>query len=162
MQVGATLTASVLAMAIGTVPATRISDRLASRKTLVVPALATSAALTALQPLAASPLQYSLIFGLGSLGNAASSPNISPLILDACRPNERAKALAMRQTVQDIGTLIGASSMGYLASQAGIPIAIQTTAALQALAAAWFAFRVPYRKCVPGSEAGHDARERKE
>jgi len=147
MQVGGTLTAAVLAMVAAVPTATRVSDRMlnrgGSRKTLMVPALATTAALTALQPFAATPLQFAVVFGASSVGSAVSSPSVTPLILDACNQTERAKALAMRQTIQDVGTLFGASSMGYVATQLGIPVAIQTTAALQALAVLWFAFRVP-------------------
>jgi len=70
-------------------------------------------------------------------------PSISPLYLDHVDAEERATALAMRQMAQDVGTLVGASSMGAMAVAYGIPSAMVTVATLQGGAALFFALRVP-------------------
>ena len=44
---------------------------------------------------------------------------------------------------QDLGSLLGAASMGLVANTFGIAAAIETTAALQAVAVLFFALRVP-------------------
>ena len=70
-------------------------------------------------------------------------PSISPLILDNTSCKERAAALAGRQIAQDLGTLLGASSMGLVASVYGIPTAIHVVALMQGASVATFALRVP-------------------
>ncbi|KAK3252251.1 hypothetical protein CYMTET_38441 [Cymbomonas tetramitiformis] len=151
MQVGGTMTMSVLMMILATQPATWLSDRLESRKTVMLPSLLGNALLTGMLPLATSPAAYSGIFTACAVANAFSKPSISPMLLDSTTGRERARALALRLTVQDVGTLIGASTMGLLASQLGTPAAIQTTATLQVLAALVFAARVPRGRLSPGS-----------
>ena len=74
-------------------------------------------------------------------------PSISPLILDSVSNDERARALAGRQMAQDLGALLGASSMGFVASIHGIPAAMGTVALMQLGSAACFALRVPDRPC---------------
>ena len=51
--------------------------------------------------------------------------------------------LAMRQMAQDVGTLVGASSMGAMALAHGIPSAMVAVATMQGAAALFFALRVP-------------------
>ena len=51
--------------------------------------------------------------------------------------------------VQDVGGLLGASSMGVVAMHHGIPAAMETVAVLQGLAVLWFAARVPGGKMTP-------------
>ena len=142
-EIGGLLTATVLLMVGVSRPATRLSDSVANRKSIMVPALAATALLNGLQPLATGIWEFAALVGGASLGNAVSMPSISPLVLDATTDSERATALAMRQTAQDIGTLLGASTMGVVATQVDIATAIQTSAVLQGAAAAFFAFRVP-------------------
>lgn len=149
--VGGMLTVNVLLMVLVSAPATKVSDRLASRKTLMVPALLATAAFTGLQPLAAEPLAFSALVGAGAVANAVSMPSISPLYLDSVTAAERPRALALRQMAQDVGTLVGASAMGVVAAGApalglpacGIPAAMLSVAAAQGTAAAFFAARVP-------------------
>lgn len=71
-------------------------------------------------------------------------PNTSPLILDCTEPNERARALALRQMVQDGGALLGAGGAGVVASAYGIPAAIELVAALQVASQAFCALRAPW------------------
>ena len=141
--VGGMLTLNVLMMVLISAPATQLSDRLVSRKSIMVPALLLNAASTMVQPLAATPLAFAAIVGSGALTSAVSMPSISPLYLDHVDAEERATALAMRQMAQDVGTLVGASSMGAMAVAYGIPSAMVTVATLQGAAALFFALRVP-------------------
>ena len=149
--VGGMLTLNVLLMVLISAPATKISDRLVSRKSIMVPALLANAVCTGLQPLAATPLAFSAIVASGAVTSAVSMPSISPLYLDSVSTDERAKALAMRQMAQDVGTLVGASAMGAMASTYGIPAAMVTVATLQGTAAVYFAVRVPGPKCLRNS-----------
>jgi predicted MFS family arabinose efflux permease len=141
--VGGVLTLNVLMMVLISAPATKLSDRLVSRKSIMVPALLLNAVSTMAQPLAATPLAFAAIVGSGALTSAVSMPSISPLYLDHVDAEERATALAMRQMAQDVGTLVGASSMGAMAVAYGIPSAMVTVATLQGAAALFFALRVP-------------------
>jgi len=142
-SVGTMLTANVVLMVLATPFATRLSDRLPSRKTVMVPTIAATAAFTALQPLAPSPLVFACLFGGMGLSNAMWMPSVSPLLLDLISAHERAKAFAMRQMAQDTGALIGSASMGLVANTYGIATAIETVAALQAASVLFFALRVP-------------------
>ena len=109
----------------------------------MVPALLANALSTGLQPLAATPLAFAAIVASGAVTSAVSMPSISPLYLDHVDAEERATALAMRQMAQDVGTLVGASTMGAMAVACGIPAAMLTVATLQGGAAVFFALRVP-------------------
>ena len=66
----------------------------------MVPALLAAAALTALQPLASSPLEFSALVAASCAASAVSLPSISPLFLDTVSEAERPSALAMRQSLQ--------------------------------------------------------------
>jgi len=61
--VGGMLTLNVLMMVLISAPATKLSDRLVSRKSIMVPALFLNAASTMAQPLAATPLAFAAIVG---------------------------------------------------------------------------------------------------
>jgi MFS family permease len=119
----------------------RLSDRLPSRKAIMVPALAATACFSALQPMAADQYQFAVLVGATGLANSVWMPSVSPLLLDSTNEEERAKAFALRQMAQDTGSLVGAASMGLLAGMYGIPAAIHTTAVLQGAACAFFHFR---------------------
>ena len=112
----------------------------------MVPAMAMAAFFTGLQPLSADAFQFAALVGLTGFTQAISMPSISPLILDNTTLSERPTALAGRQMMQDLGTLLGASSMGLVASHFGIPAAMETVAALQVASVGWFALRVPSAK----------------
>mmetsp|Transcript_16128 Transcript_16128/g.52142 ORF Transcript_16128/g.52142 Transcript_16128/m.52142 type:complete len:221 (+) Transcript_16128:123-785(+) len=159
-SVGGMLTANVALMVLLTAPATRLSDAARSRKSIMVPALAAAAVCTGLQSLAATPWSYAALVGLGGSASAFSMPSISPIILDSVAEEERARALAGRQMVQDSGALLGASGMGLVASVLGIPAAMQTVAALQLASVAIFALRVPSRPAEALREC--EARRRRE
>ena len=148
MELGAMLTANVLLMTIVSHPATVLSDRLESRKTLMTPALLASAAFKALLPLATTQFQFTCFMSVSAVASAVSMPSISPLFLDYTSEAERAKALAMRQMSQDVGALIGASLMGIVASSMGTAAAINITAALQLISAGFFAQRVPSKRIL--------------
>ena len=144
-SVGLMLTMNVACMVLATEPATRLSDRVASRKTVMLPAMACAAGLTALQPLATGPWAFAALVGGTGLAQAVSMPSIPPIILDSVSHEERAHALAGRQMAQDLGALIGASSMGFVAGTLGIPAAMGAVAALQFGSVGLFAMRVPAR-----------------
>ena len=99
--VGGMLTANVTLMVLATAPATKLSDRLTSRKALMVPAMTANAIFSALQPCSHEAWQFAgLLVGSG-LMQAVSMPSISPLILDCTTPVS-ARVLAGRQMVQDL------------------------------------------------------------
>lgn len=139
--IGGMLTANVLLMVLASVPASRLSDGVADRRSVMIPALLASAAFLAAQPLAASPAQFAALVGLAGFSASMSMPSVSPLILDYTQPHERTRALAMRQMVQDGGALLGAGGAGVVASAYGIPAAIELVAGLQVGSAVFFALR---------------------
>lgn len=149
--VGGMLTANVACMVLATHPATKLSDQVASRKDVMLPAITLSAMFAGLQPLSDGPWMFAGLCLCGGLSSAMSMPSISPLILDNVSTEERAHALAGRQMAQDSGALLGASSMGFVASACGIPMAMYTVAGLQLASAALFAARVPR---LPGGHKG--------
>jgi MFS family permease len=71
----------------------------------------------------------------GAVGSALVMPNVSAYVIDNCLPQERAQALAMRSMANDVGMLMGASTMGFVAATLGVPAAMQITAGIQAAAA---------------------------
>ena len=139
------LTANVLIMVVASVPASRLSDAVADRKSVMLPGTLAAAAFTAAQPLAGTQLEFAALVGLSCLGQSLSMPSISPLILDHVSPSERARALAIRQMVQDGGTLLGAAGAGVVASAYGVPAAIEVVASLQVAAVSFCALRAPWR-----------------
>jgi predicted MFS family arabinose efflux permease len=143
--VGAMLTANVGCMVVATRPATRLSDSLSSRKSIMVPAMLGSALFAALQPLSDGPTTFAILVGLGGISQAVSMPSISPLILDSTTVDERARALAGRQMAQDFGQLLGAFGTGFIANAFGIPVAMEAVAMMQASSTFFFAMRVPAR-----------------
>ena len=143
--VGGMLTANVACMVLATRPATVLSDRLASRKAIMVPAITAAAIFSGLQPFADGPWAFAALVGGAGLAQAVAMPSISPMILDHVTHEERARALAGRQIAQDAGGLLGASSMGVFAGVAGIPAAMETVALLQLASVGLFALRVPGR-----------------
>eukprot|EP00325_Prymnesiales_sp_UTEX-LB-985_P008298 CAMPEP_0174710070 /NCGR_PEP_ID=MMETSP1094-20130205/11812_1 /TAXON_ID=156173 /ORGANISM="Chrysochromulina brevifilum, Strain UTEX LB 985" /LENGTH=161 /DNA_ID=CAMNT_0015908811 /DNA_START=6 /DNA_END=491 /DNA_ORIENTATION=+ len=157
-HVGLMMMANVALMVVATAPATRLSDQLESRKSIMLPAMATAVVFTALQPLASDGLQFAALVGLTGVAQAANLPSISPLVLDNVTADERATALAGRQMVQDAGTLIGATTVGLLASTLSVPAAMEVVAALQGVSVAIFAVRVPYGPS-PSSSAKWDAKK---
>ena len=147
--VGGMLTANVAVMVLATHPATALSDRVESRKTIMLPAMAAASVFTGVQPFAETAPQFALAVGLTGLFQAICMPSISPLILDHTTLAERPHALAGRQIAQDLGTLMGASSMGLVANMYGIPVAMQTVAVLQGASVLLFAQRVPSTTAKP-------------
>ena len=143
--VGTMLTANVLVMVLASVPASRLSDRVADRKSVMLPALLGGTAFFAVQPLASSALVYALLVGSSGFCQALAMPNTSPLILDHAEPSERARALALRQMVQDGGALLGAAGAGAVAGAYGVPTAIEMVAALQVASTIFCALRSPWK-----------------
>ena len=143
--IGTMLTANVLVMVLASVPASRLSDRVADRKSVMLPALLGGTAFFAAQPLASSALVYALLVGSSGFCQALAMPNTSPLILDHAEPSERARALALRQMVQDGGALLGAAGAGAVAGAYGVPTAIEMVAALQVASTIFCALRSPWK-----------------
>ena len=155
-MVGGMLTANVAVMVLTTQPATKLSDRVESRKLLMVPAIGAAAAFTGMQPFCTDATQFALMVGITGFCQAIAMPSISPLILDNTTEAERSSALAGRQIAQDSGTLLGASSMGLVASLYGIPAAMQTVALLQAASVLLFWQRVPTLPLGSTSGSSHN------
>ena len=60
-------------------------------------------------------------------------PNVTPFIMDNTTMKQRAQALAIRNMSQDVGILLGATSLGALAQITKVPAAMMATAGLQAV-----------------------------
>jgi|TARA_B110000208_G_scaffold35233_1_gene46571 MFS family permease len=145
----------VLAMALVVKPVTMLSDRLGDRRMLLLPGLYGSALALSMQPMCETVIPYAALAVCGSLAGALTMPNVTPFILDHVRAEERADALAMRNVGQDGGTLVGAATMGLVASLAGVPVAMGATAALQAGAATLFlVLSVPKQEEVASAGKG--------
>ena len=143
-SVGAMLTANVTCMVLATRPATRLSDNVSSRKSIMLPAITAAAIANGLQPFSDGPWVFAALVGAGGLAQAVALPSISPLILDSVTNEERPTALAGRQMSQDLGALIGAASMGFVGQSIGIPAAMMTVAVMQLASAGVFWMRVPH------------------
>ena len=119
-------------------------------------AIGAAAAFTGMQPFCTDATQFALMVGITGFCQAIAMPSISPLILDNTTEAERPSALAGRQIAQDLGTLLGASSMGLVASLYGIPAAMQTVALLQAASVLLFWQRVPTLPLGSTSGSSHN------
>lgn len=132
-------TVCVLAMAVVVKPATAFSDKLRNRSRMILPGLVISAGCLAVQPMCGAVGTYVALQITRSVADAACvMPNVSPFIIDNTSAEQRAHALAMRNMGQDVGILLGATSMGVLSQVAGVPAAMYTTALLQTVAAFFF------------------------
>lgn len=138
-ELGAMFTVCVLAMAVVVKPATAFSDKLRNRSRMILPGLVISAGCLAVQPMCGAVGTYVALQITRSVADAACvMPNVSPFIIDNTSAEQRAHALAMRNMGQDVGILLGATSMGVLSQVAGVPAAMYTTALLQTVAAIFF------------------------
>merc|ERR1740139_311878 len=143
--VGSMLTANVLVMVLASVSAARLSDRVADRKSIMLPALFAGTTFFAAQPLVTSAVSYALLVGASGFCQSLAMPNTLPLLLDHTNPSERARALALRQMVQDGGAMLGAAGAGVVASMYGVPVAIEMVAALQVTSVTFCAIRSPWK-----------------
>lgn len=153
-MIGLMFTAQVLAMGVCIQPATKLSDKVAAMKSssrlrVMMPGMLTSAFALSLQSQCWTPEMFIGAGVLASMGNAFVMPNVSAYIMDNTKQDERAQALAMQRMAQDVGLLMGASSMGLVASTYGVATAMVTTATLQATAAIFCAVRSGAYSVIP-------------
>ena len=149
-ELGAMFTVCVLGMAVVVQPATTFSDKVKNRSTMLLPGLVISAGCLAVQPACTSVAAYASLQVLRSVADAAFvMPNVSPFIIDNTTEAQRGQALAMRNMGQDVGILVGATSMGVLSQLASVPTAMYTTAAMQAVTALFFWTRTRTRTRAP-------------
>lgn len=132
----------ILAMSVMIQPATALSDRYRNttcRSVLILPGLVVSAAILAVQPFSTTMWEFA---GLGALRAICDAmfvmPNVTPFIMDTTTQEQRAQALAIRNMSQDVGILVGATSLGALSQFSSVPTAMFTAAGLQAVATLFF------------------------
>jgi len=141
-ELGIMFGVQIMAMSITIQPATALSDRYRDttcRSVIIMPGLVTSAVILAVQPFSQSVWMFA---GLGALRAVTDAlcvmPNVTPFIMDNTTMKQRAQALAMRNMSQDVGILLGATSLGALAQFTTVPTAMLATAGLQAAVAVFF------------------------
>jgi len=157
-MIGLMFTAQVLAMGLCIQPATKLSDKIAAKKDssrlkVMLPGMLTSAFALSLQSQCWTPELFIGAGVLASMGNAFVMPNVSAFIMDNTKQDERAQALAMQRISQDVGLLLGASSMGLVASTYGVATAMLTTASLQATSAIFCAVRSGAYTATPAKDS---------
>lgn len=141
-ELGIMFCVQILAMSVMIQPATALSDRYRGttcRSVLILPGLVASAVILAVQPFSTTMWEFA---GLGALRAVSEAmcvmPNVTPFIMDATTQEQRAQALAIRNMSQDVGILLGATSLGALSQFTTVPTAMFTAAGLQAVAAIFF------------------------
>lgn len=108
-------------MAVATPIFTKIADHAQSRKQVMVPGMLGAAVMSGFQPYCDTSSQFLCVGLVGALANALVMPNIAAFIMDNSAQDDRAQALALRLMAQDVGMLVGASSMGVLAHMTDVP-----------------------------------------
>ena len=138
-ELGIMFTVAVAGMAPASLLGAKISDTLKNRSTMMLPGLLISAATLGLQPLCTSMLPYATLVVIRSVAEGGCvMSNVSPYIIDNTTEEQRAQGMAMRNMGQDVGILVGATSMGLLSQMVGVVEAMYTCATLQTIAAVFF------------------------
>eukprot|EP00980_Cylindrotheca_fusiformis_P023197 scaffold10201_cov119-Cylindrotheca_fusiformis.AAC.14 len=95
----------------------------------------------AVLPLCTETYQLAAIFGIWATGSSLLSTAPLAFISDLVDDANRAQAIALLRTSGDVGFLIGASSVGALASLTSLDLAMQSSSGLLLTATGWFAVR---------------------
>ena len=139
--VGALFAMQAAISVVGAVPAAALADRVGPSRVLA-PALAISALGMVSFSLSTDFALAAMSMGVWALGStvlgSAPTANAANLVEADVRP----QALALMRTMGDLGLLVGASSIGALATVVGSEAAIQATAALLVVAAAHYQMRM--------------------
>lgn len=112
---------------------TKLSDKTPNRMRLIAPGLGVVSLAVYAQSMCTTLEPFMLLSVVGGIGFAAVTPNVTPYIIDHTIRSERAQALAMRSMAQDIGTLMGACTMGIVSTTFGAPFAMKVVAMCQGL-----------------------------
>jgi MFS family permease len=144
-EVGQVYMGMSLVQVLGNPLAAKFVDRWGKVPAMVGGCTLISGAMAAL-PLAAPPemsLGYlALSLGIWSTGSTILSTAPVAFLSDRTAEGERAQALALLRTSGDVGFLVGASAVGFMANvTGGLDGALQGSAALLALATSWFSVR---------------------
>ena len=83
-------------MAAATPIFTKLADRVASRKMVMVPGMLGSAMMAAMQPYCDTQVQFLCVGLTGAIANALVMPNVAAFIMDNSAQEDRAQALALR------------------------------------------------------------------
>jgi MFS family permease len=110
-----------------------VSDRFGRRATMV-PGLAIVSIAVGLLPLASSGPELAALMALWGCGAAVYSVGPTAFMADLGGEADRGQALAMLRVCGDGGLLLGAGSMGLLAHNSSIEVALGCCAALLAAA----------------------------
>jgi len=130
-MLGSMFTAWVFVMSAVVWPITKISDKKkGNRHTILIPAFFASGCFQMCIPYCDTVLPYVSVSLCGALCAGCIYPNITAYILDYVEPEHRAGALAFRNTVQDLGMILGGGAMGIFAQQFGLGNAITFSAAM--------------------------------
>ena len=139
--VGALFAMQAAISVVGAVPAAALADRVGPSRVLA-PALAISALGMVSFSLSTDFGLAAMSMGVWALGStvlgSAPTANAANLVEADVRP----QALALMRTMGDLGLLVGASSIGAVATVVGSEAAIQATAAMLVVAAAHYQMRM--------------------
>merc|ERR1719242_112641 len=117
-------------------PMARLSDTMkGERHRIMIPAFLANGACGLLIPNFPDIYHYVPLMMFSSAMLGCIFPNITAYILDIVKPEERTKALALRNTFQDLGIILGSTSIGYISMHVGIPSAMMLSGSLNFLSA---------------------------
>jgi len=133
---GYLMTANVCAMGTMVPMVTKYSDKLkGERHRIIIPALFMQGVFIAAQSMCTSIPPFVAMAVASSICVGAIIPNVNAFILDFAIPSERAGALALRNTAQDLGLILGGGCMGFYAQFFGVPTAMVTTGGMVSVSA---------------------------
>lgn len=113
-EIGSIFTANAILGAIGAQPSAWFSDRF-GRKAALVPGLClVSAGLLAL-PMVSTSWQLYSCAGLWGLGSALVGSSATAMMADLTLPQNRSQALGLLRSAGDLGLLVGAVALSYVA-----------------------------------------------
>ncbi|HXW31299.1 MAG TPA: MFS transporter, partial [Xanthobacteraceae bacterium] len=158
-QVGILKTVYSAAMAVGQVPAGRLSERWSERLPLVAGTFLTAAAVVALH-WATTPLVLGLLLAVGGLGASAQHPLASTLIAKVYGGSELRLKLGTYNFAGDLGKMFFPAVLTVLIAAFGWRTGTLSIGVLGLVAAAMLLIILPARPRGPAREALHQAPHR--
>lgn len=126
--------------ALGAQPAAALSDKI-GRKWSLIPGALTVTLAVALLPFASTYAHLVSLLVLWGVGSALVSTSPAAYLADITTDRSRPRGLAILRSGGDLGLMMGAGVLGYVADVYGIPAALATNSALLAAASIFFGMR---------------------
>ena len=139
VELGQCFTALAVINLLGSQPAAYLSDRY-GRKTVTVPALILMVATAVCLPLAGSKEQLAALWVVWGVGVTCLGTTPTAYATDINPEPVRGQALALLRSAGDIGLMLGAGSIGFIAKGFGIKAGFWTAAVLLAVVGANFTY----------------------